>query len=149
MDFKEIEKMFENEEQLGKLLQSYSEVFDKIDYYQDLFQNGAIDTPGETDKIMKELTGIFMSISIIATIADSEKTNRESRKYNTLRIEASNRGEKPVVAQLDREASAFVAPYRKIRNIFQAYRDVCDRAISVCQSSLRFMDKEKRSSGNA
>ena len=144
MTIKEYENLFQDEEHLTQLINKYQESFDRVNHYSDLFRNGAIYDPEETDKAMKDLTGIFMSLSIVATMAETEKMNREVRFYNQAKMKVENEGGKAVVAQLDRQSSAHVASWRKVRNIFQAYRDVCDRVISVCQSSLKSLEKEKR-----
>ena len=45
-------------------------------------------------------------------------------------------------APVEREASDYVSNYRRVRNILQGYLDVCDKAISTCQSLLKSIGAE-------
>ena len=84
-----------------------------------------------------------MNLNVIATLAETEKKNRESKYFETKRLEKEANNEKVSAALLSQEASNHVAMYRRIRNIFQAYRNSCSMAISVCQSSLKSFEREK------
>ena len=143
MIYSRIEKYFK-EDKLEELLKECSESFEKIEYYSHSLRNKIIDNLSETDLAMKELTGIYMYLNVVCMIAETEKINRESLYYYERKLELENEGIKKVVgSQIEREASNHVKNYRRVRNIFEAYKNSCDRAISVCQSSLKTWEREK------
>jgi len=148
MIYKDIEKYFKDEKGLEQLLLKYKEVFEKINYYEGLFKDGILSTPNETDDAMKQLGSIYSTLNVVATIADTQKKNIEDKYFVDLRNKKikKKKGDKVIAAVLDKESSVHVALYRRVRNIFQAYRDSCDRLISICQSSLKSLDKEQKAS---
>lgn len=143
MNYKEIEDLMQSDATLEHLLINYKDSFERIDYYQDLFKNGAIQSLEETDSAMKELAGYYMSLNAVVVLVDTFKMKLEDQYYFSKRVDATNMGEKFVHSYIEKEASLHVSNYRRVRNIFQFYRDNCDKAILVCQSSLKSLDKEK------
>ena len=92
------------------------------------------------------LTGIYMYLNPIYSIALSIKQNKEDIYYVQRKSEIVKGldGKKFVSAPLDREASAYVATYRTIRNLLESYVQSCNQAILSCQSILKYMGEEMR-----
>ena len=145
MIYKEMISFFESEENILKLLNNLNPTFAKIDYYKNLFQNHSISANSEQcKKALDELTGLFMYLNPILSIAISIKKNEEDKYYVKKRTEMIKElsGKRFISAPLDREASAYVGTYRTVRNLLQSYTDACDKAISSCQSMLKYMGEE-------
>ena len=130
--------------QLEELLKYYQECFLKLHQYEMDFKKGVIQSGFRTDQVMKELAGIYSMLNIVVAIVDTWKTTQENTQYNLLRIEKENNKEKVISSLIEKEASEFVNDIRRVRNIFEAYRDSCDRLISICQSSLKAEMSERR-----
>jgi len=143
MDYKEINKMI-FEDRLQELLAAYQEVFDKIEYHASNMREGLLDTQDEVDKVMKELAGLYMSLTLVASITETAKEVKEVVQYNKLKMEKVGMGMKIVSSQLEKEANQDVIEIKKVKTVFQAYREMCNTAITVCQSSLKNIDKERK-----
>lgn len=135
----ELEKYFE-EHKLDEFVGRYIEVFQKIDYIKDLFINGILITPEETDRVMKELMGYYMTLNTAATMAETYASLLESNLASRLRLEDKNLSP----TAIKNEAKTKSADYRKVANVLKAYLDSCDKAISVCQSSLKWIERERK-----
>ena len=114
-----------------KLLEEYKSLFDRIDYYRDMFQNKTYNTPGEFNEALVELTGIYSSIHPVALNAETEKLHHE---------ETYKQKKREKMIGLDYEE---VTKYRRLRNIFVGARDCCEKMMSTCQSSLRYLLTER------
>jgi len=147
MRIHELEKLFKKEIYLDKILEECQEDFEQIDYYAQTMKDGVTDIPEEAKTVLNKLTGIFMSLKVIGVIAETEKKNRETRAYETLRIDTENAGNKFVSSVAEKQASLEVANYRRIRNIIQGYISACEKAISTLQSVLKFMGEEMKIQG--
>ena len=143
----EIEKIFESEETLSKVLDLVTEEFERIDYHSGLMRQGITTNSEEALNALSELTGIYMSLKAVLAIAETEKKNREIRKYNEIKKEIENTGTKFVSASAEKEASSSVANYRRLRNIIQAYTDSCEKAISILQSITKYLGEEIKLQG--
>jgi len=143
----EIEKHFQQEDTLNKVLEALKEDIEKIDYWSSIMKRGITVNPEEAKDALNDLTGRFMSLKTILSIAETEKKNRETRKYNEIKMAKENAKQKFVSASADKEASAFVGDYRRIRNLIQAYVDSCEKAISTLQSLLKYMGEEIKLQG--
>lgn len=140
MEIRKLEKLFKKEDTLDEVLTECKVEFDKINYYAGVMRKGIIDdNPAEAKSALNKLTGIYMTLKSVLAIAESEKKNREIRYYDQKRIDTENAGKKFVSAPVKEEASASVAPYRRVRNIVSAYVDACLKAISTLQSILKYM----------
>ncbi len=139
----QIEKYFESNESMLKLLKDYESAFEKVVYYQNLFKDNVISTPVDTDTAMKILGGLYSSLNSVTVAADTEKKNKEAQLYNEIVINLGKTQDKIINAVIEKEVSEKVQPIRRIRNIFQTYRDNCDKLIFICQSSLKFSEREK------
>ena len=143
----EIEKLFENEDTLNEVLTKCKEDFEKIDYYAGIMKNNITNNPEEVKKALNELTGEYITLKTVLAIANTEKKNREMRQYDQLRIDTENAGTKFVAQTADRQASLYVASYRRVRNIIEAYTNAVEKAISSLQSILKYMATERMGEG--
>ncbi len=140
----ELEQLFQSEETLDQALQKCKEDFDRVDYYAGLLKSAITDNAEEAKKALNELTGIYVSLKTALAVAESEKKNREIRKYDSIRIKTEEEGKKFISVSAEREASLYVANYRRIRNYIQAYTDACEKAISTLQSILKYLSEEMK-----
>ena len=145
MNYQEALELFESEEKVLNLLTKLQPTFDRINHYRDLFRNHKISmNPEECKKALDELTGLYMYLNPIYAIAISIKQNKEDEYYVQERKEIIKNleGRRFISAPLDREASAHVGNYRTTRNLLEKYTESCDKAISSCQSILKYMGEE-------
>lgn len=150
MRITDIEKYFQSEETLEKVLDEVKEDFEKIDYTADIMKKGITLNPEEAKTALNDLTARFMTLKTVVAIADTEKKNREIRYYNKIRVDIENgtRSEKKFVsASAEKEASASVFAYRRMRNIIQAYMESAEKGISTMQSLLKYMSEENKLRG--
>ena len=151
MNYDEILTLLENDEQVLVFLKKLQPTFDKINNYQNLFQNHQISiNSSECKKALDELTGLYMYLNPIYSVTKAIKQNKEDQFYTAERkkIESSLDGKRFISAPLDRAASAHVGNYRIVRNILGKYVESCDKAISSCQSILKYMSEEIKLSKN-
>lgn len=147
MTYQELEKMFSSEEGLTELLNSYQQkYFTKLDNIANLFQVGGMQDRGVLDNTLDELTGIYMDLNTVYLMSITEKENRELDFYIAKKIQVENEGNKFVSTSAEKEASASVANYRRVRNIFEAKVQATEKAISTCQSRMKSMTKEYEAS---
>jgi len=144
MRIQEIENKFKSETTLEEVLNLCNTEFERVDYYANtVLKSNLSDNPEEVIKALNELTGIYMTLKPIVAISVSEKSNREIRQYNVLRIELENAGGKFTSASVEKQASEFVGNYRRIRNIVTAYLESAEKAISTLQSILKYLITER------
>ena len=139
----EIEKLFQNEETLDQVLEEIKEDIEKVDYWAQTLRSGVVDNPEEADRCLTEVTGAYSNLRTVLAIAESEKKNREVRFYNELKINTENESKKFVATSADKEASAHVAIYRRIRNIIQGYKEAAEKQISSMQTLIKDLIREK------
>lgn len=144
MNYKEIEEHFGSEEKLEKLLDYYTETFEKIEESKNLLFNGTVNTLYETDSLMKVLAGAYMELELVYTIAERISNYNEDKYFNELAYEKQNLGLTAQSTFLQKESGVKNYVYRRIYSIFKAYVDSCDRGISICQSSLKSYERERR-----
>ena len=143
MNIFKVEEYFNSQEQMEELLKFLQEeYFDKIDYHAGLLRGGALSDSVQLTSSLEELTGIYMELHPIFTIAETIKKNREEGAYMAKKIEIENKGEKFVSASADKEASNSVANERRVRNIIEGKVSACSQGISTCQSKMKFVGKE-------
>lgn len=144
----EIEKMFEDENDLDKVLEECKADFDRITYYNGIMKQGVTaDNPAEATKALNELTGIRGDLNTVLAIAKTEKENREKKYYHQKKMEIENAEKKFVSASTEKEASAIVSPYRRIANYVEAKVEDCKTAISTLQSTIKHLDEEMKLAG--
>jgi len=136
MQYKEIESYFMSEEGSEELLESYAPQFNQVQEIADQLMSGQIMTKEEIDKCLAEITGLYMTLNIVATLADTAKKQEEGKR-NFARIqEFEAEKKKPVQSAIDKLVFADVQYLRRIRNIFQAYRGSAEKGMGSAQSRL-------------
>jgi len=131
-----IEQYFKKESTLEAVLKYCDKHFEKIDLYSSHLRKSPDDI-AKLNKIMILAVGEQTFLEPILGLAITYKKNREEKYYNGRKIEIENEGKKFSSAPTEREASAYVAEYRRVRNIIQAYVDSCKAMISAIQSRLK------------
>ena len=147
MRIKELEKQFRNEESLDEIFDTLKSEIEKVDEWSELLRDNQASNPEMAKQALGELTGVFMRLNVALSVANSEKKNREVRAYNRIKQETEQAGNKFVSASADKQASAEVADYRRIRNYIQGYVESCKSAMSSIQSVLKQIQEEMRLGG--
>jgi len=146
MRVRELEKLFKSEDTLEEVLDKCKEDFELIDYNANtVLKMNLSSNPEEVKKTLNELSGASMNLRPILAIAKTIKKNKELVKYHNLKTDIVNNGKKFVSASVEREASAYVKSYRRVRNIIEAYVESADKGISSLQSILKELITEKNS----
>ena len=131
---------------MGKVLEECKADFELVDYYANsVLKTKLANNPDEAKGALLVLAGVFSNLSTVLSIAITEKNNRETRAYDTLRIEIENAGGKFTSASVEKQASLTVASYRRIRNIIEGYMNGCEKMIVSLQSTLK---NEKKNYNN-
>ena len=130
MIFEEVEEACQKQK-LKELLDKYKDIFQRVEDYGNQFREGIIDSPHIVDSAMSELIGIFVSLNTATIVLESETRAKEDL--------CKEEKKKDIISN----ESSIINLFRRMRNIFRAYRDNCEKLITVCQSRLRTFDKEK------
>jgi hypothetical protein len=130
---------------LEKLLEDYKDVFEMVDDYGQQLIQGILSNGEDYRVCLDKLTGAFVTLEPLYTMAVAYKENEEIKAYVSMKRELEGKGEKIVAATLDKEASASVAIQRRIRNILEGYVEACSKAIGTCQTQLKRLELEYRS----
>jgi len=128
---------FVNTEGLEKLLIDYKDTFEMVDDYGQQLISGVLSAPDDYGLCLDKLTGAYISLEPLYTMAVAYKENEETREWVTLKRELEAKGEKVVAASLDREASALVSVQRRVRGILEGYVESCAKGIGSCQTQLK------------
>jgi hypothetical protein len=122
---------------LEKLLVDYKDTFEMIDDYGQQLISGILSTPDDYGLCLDKLTGAYISLEPLYTMAIAYKENEELKAYVSMKRELESKGEKVVAASLDKEASVSVEIQRRIRNILEGYVESCAKGIGSCQTQLK------------
>lgn len=128
---------FKSQEGLEQLLNDYKEIFEMIDDFGQQLIQGILSNPEDYGVCLDKLTGAYISLEPLYTMAIAYKENEELKAYVTMKREAETKGEKVVAANLEREASVSVEVQRRIRNILEGYVESCSKGIGSCQTQLK------------
>ena len=138
----EIENLFKDEQNLNKILDYMKEDIELVDYYaKDVLKSKLANNAEEAKSAVLVLAGVYSNLTIVLSVAITEKKNREIREYNRLRIEAENADKKFTSAVGEAMASEKASEYRRIRNFIEGYVTGCEKQISALQTTLK---NEKR-----
>ena len=130
---------------LEKLLEDYKDVFEMVDDYGQQLIQGILSNGEDYRVCLDKLTGAFVTLEPLYTMAVAYKENEEIKAYVSMKRELEAKGEKIVAASLDKEASASVEIQRRVRNILEGYVESCSKAIGTCQTQLKRLELEYRS----
>jgi hypothetical protein len=136
---------------LEKLLEDYKDTFELVDDYGQQLISGVLSNPDDYATCLDKLTGAYISLEPLYTIAVAFKENEETREWVSLKRELEAKGEKVTAASLDREASALVSVQRRVRAVLEGYVEACAKGIGSCQTQLKrfeFQWKSKNSKTN-
>ena len=139
MKFIEIEQYFNDESLVLEIIQEYTDCFNEINELNRQMRAFEAKTPDQIDEVLTRFTGLYGTLNEVLGQAEYEKNNRQVRYLEQLKSENSNKPvkEQENITSLKNEASAQVAPYRKVRNIFASYVETCKVTIVTCQSRLK------------
>jgi len=132
---------------LEKLLIDYKDTFDMIDDEGQQLISGVKNTPEDYVICLDKLTGAYISLEPLYTMAVAYKENEETREWVTLKRELEAKGEKVLAASLDREASALVSVQRRVRGILEGYVESCAKGIGTCQTQLKRFELQWKNKG--
>ncbi len=126
------------------MLEKYKETFDRITVIEHEFANGCREHPNAISAIMLELAGHY-------TFLNSQKTEYEVEKFRksiSIRNEIQNSyamtGTKIAKTQLEQDIDAKLVDLVADIMTLEGKLNNIDKLISVCQSSLKSIDREKR-----
>ena len=144
-----VDKYFTDAEGLAKLLEDYKDTFDLVDDYGQQLISGILSTGDDYSKCLDKLTGAYISLEPLFTIAVAFKENEETREWVTLKRELEAKGEKVTAASLDREASALVSVQRRVRAVLEGYVESCAKGIGTCQTQLKRFENQIKNKGTS
>lgn len=137
MDYKNIEAYFLSEESVAELLELYNTQFNQVQEIADKLIGGQIMTQEEIEENLDKLTGLYMSLNIVAEIAETAKKDEEGKRNFSRIKEFETAGKKPVQNAIDKLVFGDVQYLRRVRNLFQAYRGSADKGMGSAQSRLK------------
>lgn len=143
MNLFDLEEKFKTENGMNEVVEEYAEVIAKVDEYSDLALNHKLDNPAMIDKALDILQGCYGKLNPVLGFAEEAKQYQEDNNYHTIRQECEAQGNKFVSASADREASLLASPFRRTRNLFEKYVQICDKSITNLQSRAKKMDQQK------
>lgn len=138
-----IEKFFQSEDTLNKVLDYCNQFFVRIDEIQKVFRVRKTINPQEILEATIKINGYYGALNPILAIAETEKKNRELRYYGLKKNEIEDKGIKFISASVEKESSSHVANYRKVRNLIKNYVEVCKTTISLGQSIMKELRSEQ------
>jgi len=138
----ELESKFKSEETLSEVLEELKEDFEKVDYWSGVRKMNLTENSEEINKALNELSGVYSNLRTALGIAETEKRNREARHKESIRADTENAGNKYVDSKAQTQSSAYVAEYRRVRNIIEAYVEACDKHIGTLQSILKDVGRD-------
>lgn len=142
MNIKEFEAYFEEDQAMLDLLERHTHSFERIKYYENRLSSGNMTLDERGDAVL-ELGAIFSSLNTVVEYGEVYKLNIENQYFNKRRIIIEGGGGKVNVDQLKKE-SASQAPFlRSVCAVFSGQLNGCDKMISVLQSSLKVMVRER------
>ena len=126
-------------------------MFDRLDNISIQLRSRGINTPEECRGLLQEVNGILGFLNPILGIAETETRNRELRKYSSIKSDfeadppLDKRGDPKnfTSAPAEKEAQAFVSPYRRIRNTMSSYTELSKTLSNSAQSLLKSLDEER------
>jgi hypothetical protein len=137
-------KFFESTEGLGQLLTTYSELFTLIDDVGQQLIQGILATPDQFKEVLNTLTGAYIALEPLYSMAIAYKENAELRYYVNKKAEIEAKSEKVVAASLEKEASASVEELRRVRNILEGYVCACEKGIITAQTQLKRIEYDSK-----
>jgi hypothetical protein len=133
MNHAEIESYFTSKEGTEQLLGAFETTFLDIMTIEDKLEKREIISSTEVRDALNIITTLENRCNGVYIVADTYKTGEETAVKNRLIQNAVKRNIKPNISQCKEEASGEVQYLRRVRNIFQMYKD---RAMNI-KSTLK------------
>lgn len=143
MVYSEIESQLTDIDGTNNFIDSYNDKFKIVDKLIKSAQQNQLIGDIEIKEALQLFFGYFGEFSIVASLIDTIKKFREDKYFSDKSIEIEASGVKVNASALERDTSFNVSNERRARNIFQSYKDICDKGIIVCQSLLKDMNSER------
>ena len=144
MRYDKMVSYFQSTEGLEQLLIDYKDLFDQVDDYGQQLLQGILTTTEDFRGMLNFMTGAYVSLEPLYSIAESTKLNEELKNYVGIKRELESKGEKVVAANLDKEASLSVADFRRVRAILEGYVLATEKAIVTSQTQLKRLEQDER-----
>lgn len=143
MKYENIVAYFNEENGIENLIKDYKPIFDMIDDIgADFLQNMCTTMPEYKERLNK-LTGAYISLEPLYSLAVAHKLNEETSAYVRTKEETEQRGGKVISAAIEKQASLAVANFRRIRNILEGYVLSCEKGIVTCQTQMKRLEEDK------
>ena len=142
MKYEKIVAYFKTENGLVELITDYKPLFDTIDSIGNDMMQGIITTMSQYKETLNILTGAYMSLEPLFSLAVAHKLNEENKTYVQKKEETEKSGNKVVSAALEKEASLAVSEFRRIRNILEGYVLSCEKGIVTCQTQMKRIEED-------
>jgi len=144
MRYDKMVSYFQSTEGLEQLLIDYKDLFDQVDDYGQQLLQGILTTTEDFRGMLNFMTGAYVSLEPLYSIAESTKLNEELKNYVGIKRELESKGEKVVAANLDKEASLSVADFRRVRAILEGYVLATEKAIVTSQTQLKRLEQDEK-----
>jgi hypothetical protein len=138
----ELEQKFQSEDTLSEVLTFIEDDMRVVDYWSNIRKTVFTNNAEEITKALNELSGAYANLRTALAVANTELTNREAKKRNTIKLEYDGKWTTQVNSAAKTEAIEATAGYRRLKNIIEAYKDSADKHISTLQSNLKDANKE-------
>ena len=126
------------------MLDKYKETFARITEIEALFVNGCLVTPDSISHIMLELAGHFTYLNAQKTNYEVDKFKRSISIRDLIQNEANTCGIKVPKTRIEQEVDSKLVELVSDIMILEGTLNNVDKLISVCQSSLKSIEREKR-----
>lgn len=126
------------------MLNNFQETFSRLSAIEHEFANGCFITPDAINTIMLELAGHYAFLNSKKTDLEIEKFKQSISIRDNIQNEANTCGIKVPKTRLEQEVDAKLVDIVTDIMILEGKLQNCDKLISVCQSSLKSIDREKR-----
>lgn len=146
MNIIEIEKLFDSEEGLNRLLEELNKYFDSYDEILFNIENNTIGNSEETKKILYSICKIYDIFIQLFNMAKEKEETKILLEYEKIRMEHEKnapRDEKGKPVRFvdstgEKQASLKSILWTRIRSILQAKLNSCEKNISILQSILAY-----------
>jgi len=126
------------------MLGKYKETFERVIAIEHEFTNGCLPHPNSISERMLELAGHYTFLNEQKTELEVEKFRKSIEIRNTFIAEATTLGQRIVKNQLEQDIDAKLVDLVADIMTLEGKLNNIDKLISVCQSSLKSIDREKR-----
>ena len=142
MNARELETRMRTREELDKIILEYSQCFQEIDDYAEMFRLNTLQTKEQLVEAQGRLTGLYCSIITVWRMSEAVKTNMEAKVFIEVKNELETSGKKVTMVEIDKETNSRIGEWRLFRNLFEGYVLACDKIIYACKSILASTIKE-------